>query len=283
MQNRWVAYIFRYRDAVRCENAGYVKIVRTSRGNIDQAKIQIGIKLNKPVVTRCKIYIIYQGEKLRYLDEVLVKEAEKDVISINRVMDWNDFVGQGMLFEVDDGDRLMCLWENIEVPINQLSVEKKPEDSIDKPIDLIPIPDYMKRVEEETVTEDLATENASEEETEDSVEIMFNTYQKLPIFIDSHFDKCIKMIPQDIGKLPIGNWKLGQNSFLIHSYYRYKYIMLGKLKDNRDKCVIGVPGVYTNKEKYMANMFGFTLFIPVEKTDLKTGKFGYWIWEVTKT
>lgn len=36
-------------------------------------------------------------------------------------------------------------------------------------------------------------------------------------------------------------------------------------------------GIYTNREKYIANMFGFEHFIPVKNTGIKTGNFGYWI------
>ena len=111
-----------------------------------------------------------------------------------------------------------------------------------------------------------------------SVDKMLSTYQRLPMLIDSPFKQCVKIVPQDIGKLNIRNWKLGNNSFLTHGYYNYRYLMLGKIKDG--KCVLGVPGVFTNKEKYMANMFGFRTFVPVKKTDVLTGSFGYWVIEV---
>ena len=118
---------------------------------------------------------------------------------------------------------------------------------------------------------------------EDAIEQMLKNGSKLPLFMDSPFTDCIKIVPQDIGKLPMANWKLGHNSFLTHSYYRYKYIMLGKVNySGKETLVLGVPGVYTNKEKYLANMFGFSLFIPVKKADTKTGCFGYWVWEVMR-
>lgn len=120
-----------------------------------------------------------------------------------------------------------------------------------------------------------------EEKNENSCMEMLRTYPRLPLFADSQFMECVKIVPQDIGKLAMSNWKLGINSFLSHGYYRYRYIMLGKVKfDKKERYVIGVPGVFTNKEKYLANMFGFNVFIPVKRTKLLTGNFGYWISEV---
>ena len=80
----------------------------------------------------------------------------------------------------------------------------------------------------------------------------------------------------------IGNWKLGSNSFLTHGYYIYKYLLLGKMRfdDGIYHMVLGVPGVYSNREKYMANMFGFDQFVPVKNNGTRTGEFGYWVVEV---
>ena len=110
---------------------------------------------------------------------------------------------------------------------------------------------------------------------------MLNTFPKLPLLADSQFMECVKIVPHDIGRLAMSNWRLGVNSFLSHGYYRYRYIMMGKVKfERKEAYVIGVPGVYTNKEKYLANMFGFNIFIPAKRTKFLTGNFGYWISEI---
>ena len=110
---------------------------------------------------------------------------------------------------------------------------------------------------------------------------MLSTYPKLPLFAGSQILDGVKIVPQDIGKLDMANWKLGVNSFLSHGYYKYQYLMLGKIKMNKaETYVIGVPGVFTNKERYLANMFGFRVFVPVKKTKIMTGNFGYWVSEI---
>ena len=116
----------------------------------------------------------------------------------------------------------------------------------------------------------------------DAFEEMIEKYPKLPMYGVTELFDCVRIHPRDIGKLDMRNWKLGVNSFLTHSFYTYQYLLLGKLRfeDGTYQCIIGVPGVYSNRERYLANMFGFEQFIPVKQTGIKTGEFGYWIVEI---
>ena len=106
---------------------------------------------------------------------------------------------------------------------------------------------------------------------------------KLPDFDNHEIFDCVRIQPNDIGLLEMENWRLGVNSFLTHGYYNYKYLMLGKLRfqDGAVKAVLGVPGVFDNKEQYIAKIFGFEMFVPVKHTNIKTGNLGYWIVELT--
>ncbi len=117
---------------------------------------------------------------------------------------------------------------------------------------------------------------------DDSFDSMIKDFPKLSMGGVQELFDCVRINLKDIGKLDISNWKLGANSFLTHGYYTYKYLMLGNMRfDNgKNKAVLGVPGVFSNREKYLANMFGFYQFIPVRKNGLKTGQFGYWIVEL---
>lgn len=122
-----------------------------------------------------------------------------------------------------------------------------------------------------------------QKEHEDAFEKMIVEYPKLPMYGVTELFDCVRIHPKDIGKLDMRNWKLGVNSFLTHGYYTYQYLLLGKMRfDNgSEQAIIGVPGVYSNREKYLANMFGFEQFIPIKKTGVKTGEFGYWIVEIS--
>ena len=80
------------------------------------------------------------------------------------------------------------------------------------------------------------------------------------------------------------NWNLGGNRVLTHGDYSYKYLMFGKgifYPDNdRVSYILGVPGVYSSREKYLAGIFGFDRFVPEKETHIKTGSFGYWIVDI---
>lgn len=127
-----------------------------------------------------------------------------------------------------------------------------------------------------------------------AVERLMNTKDKLPDIVPTFFTgdtgdsavlNCVKITPNDIGLLDMNNWKLGINSFLTHGYYSYRYILLGRLvfdqnNINDKRYVIGVPGIYSSREKYLADIFGFGRFIMADKNDRKTGRFGYWVTDV---
>lgn len=84
--------------------------------------------------------------------------------------------------------------------------------------------------------------------------------------------------PQDIGKLPRENWVYGNNSFLLHGYYNFRYLILVRLENPKGtvRYLLGIPGHYYSNEKYMATMFGFPNFVLSKKQPPNDGRFGYW-------
>lgn len=85
--------------------------------------------------------------------------------------------------------------------------------------------------------------------------------------------------PQDIGLLPRETWTYGNNSFLLHGYYNYRYLILARVEDGNtgeSRYLLGVPGNYYSNEKYMASMFGFPHFVLAKRQSAPGGRFGYW-------
>lgn len=70
---------------------------------------------------------------------------------------------------------------------------------------------------------------------------------------------------------------LANNSFLLHGFYNYRHIILGREQD--DSFYLGVPGVYYEREKMVALMFGFEAF-ECEGGIPESGKFGYYLRKV---
>ncbi len=110
-----------------------------------------------------------------------------------------------------------------------------------------------------------------------TAEKLFNKYQRVYPFEDNEITKCVKIEPKDINYLPAEMWALSNNSFLLHGYYCYNHLIFGKLVNKYgSQYIIGVPGIYHNRERFMAKMFGFEHFKPIRKRELRQEDFGYW-------
>lgn len=71
----------------------------------------------------------------------------------------------------------------------------------------------------------------------------------------------ISIEPRDFVVLRKEYQNLVSNSFLLHSFYNYHHLLLGKTQDAAGEIFyIGVPGVYLEREKRVAVMFGFEGF-----------------------
>lgn len=101
-----------------------------------------------------------------------------------------------------------------------------------------------------------------------------STFPKVVAFEDEPGILCLKIDLKDLEYLPRENWGLANNSFLLHGYYNFRYLILGELEENQ--YMIGVPGMFHNNERFMAAMFGFEHFKPVKDYRPLTGHFGYW-------
>ena len=83
----------------------------------------------------------------------------------------------------------------------------------------------------------------------------------------------------DIRSLPSRNWHLCNNSFLVHGFFCYHYLILKTVNaPDGAKIYLGVPGIYAQQERMMALLFGFNDFeiAPdnmVEKSDIPDTKF----------
>jgi hypothetical protein len=105
----------------------------------------------------------------------------------------------------------------------------------------------------------------------------FEQYPRIYPFEDNEIMLCVKIEPKDIGSLEKEFWSFSNNSFLMHGYYCYHHLIFAKIKDRYGShYILGVPGIYHNRERFMARMFGFDSFKSIRKRELRQGDFGYW-------
>lgn len=132
-------------------------------------------------------------------------------------------------------------------------------------------------------------DSSKESPEEDPAETLWNrlrvTYPKVTAFECSDGCEILVIKPQDIGLLPRENWVYGNNSFLLHGYYNYRYLILARLgkSGERGRYILGVPGHYGNNEKYMAAMFGFDRFVRSTRQPPRDSRFGYWYTDLNFT
>lgn len=106
---------------------------------------------------------------------------------------------------------------------------------------------------------------------------IYHNFPKMYPFEDNEIAWCARIEPKDIGMLPMELWGLGNNSFLLHGYYSYRHLIFARVNDKTGQnYILGVPGIYHNREKFMAKMFGFENFKCAKKKPQRTGEFGYW-------
>ena len=125
-----------------------------------------------------------------------------------------------------------------------------------------------------------------EQQREKEVVENSENYMQVEEYIQPSNVSFEKIQRQDLSRLPRKEWKLANNSFLLHGFYNYHHLLY--IEDN-DEVWIGVPGIFHEKEKQAANAFGFTHFrrsadVPLELDENERNlfeDFGYWCRQIS--
>lgn len=151
-------------------------------------------------------------------------------------------------------------------------------------------PDHQEAFQSDSQNQKQSQPDSSKESPkEDPAESLWNrlraAYPKVTAFECSDGCEILVIKPQDIGLLPRENWVYGNNSFLLHGYYNYRYLILARLgkSGERGRYILGVPGHYGKNEKYMAAMFGFDRFVRSTRQPPRDSRFGYWYTDLNFT
>lgn len=97
-----------------------------------------------------------------------------------------------------------------------------------------------------------------------------------------------KIQRQGLSRLPRREWRIANNSFLLHGFYNYHHLLYIEEDGN---VWIGVPGIFHEKEQEAARAFGFPEFrrllndeIQLEEDEKNTYEdFGYWCRQIPQT
>lgn len=211
------------------------------------------------------LYEYDNGKRVRNLGFMKVeKQMDKSVIQLYAKQ--VDEV-KGILFERQDGSKYMAAWEACEEETVVCDTCVKEDDS-----HAAEKPDYM---EDDSNCEEVPTPSCEDAE------------EPAP-YIQPSSLRCQKIQRQELSRLPRHEWKLANNSFLLHGFYNYHHL----LYIEEDNVVwIGVPGIFHEKEEIAAKAFGFPQFrrlndLNVELKSEETNTyedFGYWCRQVGRS
>lgn len=280
---RFVAYIYSYEDRKKGSNTGFAKI--EIRGN--EGRMEIHLKGIYPGRMNCKVYVFAEeaGDMIGIpLGEMHVQNGMGDYAVAFKVEDVGGmavdfFAMEGMILISEEQRIFMSRWKEgkpLEVCAERFriwNVTNPAREEEEEPL----------KMEEEKLQVDM--EQAEEENiaaTEvpmrnifphyDWREIWENLKEKREEFVVSEEKQisCMKIELKEIRELPRRYWYLGNNSFLLHGFFNYHYLVIGKMGEGR--WFMGVPGIYQNQERVMAVIFGFPEFLP----EAVENRFGYW-------
>ncbi|MDO5381507.1 MAG: DUF6128 domain-containing protein [Eubacteriales bacterium] len=143
----------------------------------------------------------------------------------------------------------------------------------------------FRSIYQEEITEQFVKNRLCEKKEEKIIspyEMLFMEADFIDAFDDDYFYDCIEISPEMLLKKTDIDRDIINNSFLIHGFYNFRHLLFGRVRDNGNntKYFLGVPGMYCNRERYMASMFGFNNFKKSHRSDYTNPYFGYWYQEL---
>ncbi len=291
---RFVSYIYHYHGQQKLENTGFVKVER--KGNYVRFSIRTKIVDSENVTFQLGFV---SGRRSGDFQGVLVAEegVKQGEFTYQIVTKCDQIAGRniqlsdicGIIIKGSMQHSYMTIWEDLSLTPDMVEwIEANKREEWGQEAITIEAKQMMQDAcENDELTSETAVceerEMIQEEgEVSPGLNYLFQKRGRLPLFEGGELYDCIRIEPQDIGLLEMKFWKYGSNSFLSHGYYRYHYLMLGKMRfqDEEERIILGVPSIFCQKEKELANLFGFEQFVSLKRTDKKQGEFGYWIVEL---
>lgn len=309
---RFICYLYEYQEGRRIRNIGFCKVESSEDG----CTVSIhgkGWGMNSP--RKLSLYLfwrengkclgVYQGElgnvspalnyRLSYTEEDVGSKARYDRV-------------EGIILCGENGPRYAAVWTDEAVDISRMEPAEKEEMTEEKE-------EQPEEPEELNEEEPVPEENEMPDEQEEPAGVSYDVREILPeesreleekepepFYFDEEEEdskpeiaeqecqttcrfRCTKIQRQDLSRLIRREWQLANNSFLLHGYYNYHHLAFLQEGEN---LYLGVPGVYSEKERRAAQAFGFPGFVNYEEEmlDLPEGEkedradFGYWCRQV---
>ena len=300
---RLISYIYEYEGKVKGKNIGFVKIEARNgqcRLNVNAKRVYVG-------GNAIGVYLLGQDGEKTFLGNMFVRNGCGE---FRTTVETDNVEGTGkaldtyyglVVHDVKDSWRsYQTIWddekavqetcEEVSEPIAQ-QPEQQSEQQHTENVQAAELVEATPSIETMIISPELENPEVLRylQETEQPApdadarwQEMRKEYPKIQPFDYDGGSEVLAIRPDDIGKLPRECWIYGNNSFLLHGYYNYRYLILVRLDQEHGpvRYLLGVPGHYYSNEKYMANMFGFPNFVLSKKQPPNDGRFGYWYTDI---
>lgn len=300
---RMITYLYEYREGIRGGSAGYLKL--DSKGS--DCRVHLHLQKRYAGEEQGMVYFVVKENRAKgvQIGETQAQHGNADsswLVNTERIcgspFSFADVEGMAVLYP--SGKYLASCW--IEEPDEEFlrgtfkpwqpdtakAEQIQPEPDTEKSEQVQPEPDTA---ESEAYTEESwqSPPDASEAYTDaeeihatavaaEQVPVTFGVGsagnaasvapQPEPLLSRSDGCKMERMDISDIHRLPKKNWHLCSNSFLIHGFFNYHYLVLKRVGEReQEKLYLGVPGVYAKAERAMALLFGFPEFEAMQEQE----------------
>ena len=131
----------------------------------------------------------------------------------------------------------------------------------------------------DTIEDDFITKSRVARNTD--IESLFQNNTKMKPFKEQKRNfKWIRLNLKELIYLPAYLWSLSKEEFILERYEKYNHLILGINVDNNKEFILGLPDIYDEKNKLIANKQGFVQFKCADGEDLRDGAGGYWLMSI---
>ncbi len=297
--NRLVAYIYSYNNGLKNRNVGFARL------EIRNDNIKMSINMQNAVTESFSIwgvYLFYREDdnicgiklgEMTFGDRAEGFTYNGSALNIEgSAKNFNDIRGIYMISGNSKSYMFASEWDDLgfapekiaEPSIVEFRVAEQMEPYMPETPDVPEMSDVPEMPDMPELHEDnnINNETDSSEELAKMWDLISDRRERLFIFADDELYDVIEINPDDIDKMPNTNWHLRNNSFVNHGYFNFRHLIAGKMRtDDGTGYFIGVPGIYSRRERNLASMYGFNRFKFSMRSDMRLNQFGYWYREIT--
>lgn len=304
---RFVTYLFQYENGRKESSCGFAKL------EARQGRCRMEVQLRDCTDGVYTLYLFHAAKRgpvgVR-IGEIRVRGGSgRDIFLFEA-----DAVGEspytlddmnGIRLDAEGGRMIVSQWDDAEAEFGEFRVygaaktgwdaeaEEYGEADEADPEEFPKEKDTMS-VPEESAQEDVPDRNMNQKNTEEKddsdAETAFymsawekqwqrfrSSHPVLCPFDDAQNVYAIKMDLRELRVLPKEYQSLANNSFLLHGYFNYRYLLFGYIcEEEQMRWFLAVPGTFQDQEQLLAGIFGFPEFRLQHAAQQKNGAFGFW-------